>query len=203
MRKLLAGGLLNFVTILVLVLPALLAAPAAAGTLADVTLPDKADAGGAGGAGGQSLVLNGMGLRKKFVIKVYVGGLYLAAKERSPAKILAADAPRRMTFHFLFGVSASQMCDAWDEGLADNTPGAGADVKAAFKTLCGAMEEIPKGHEMVLTYLPGQGTRVEVNGKLKATLPGKAAADAILASWIGPHPGPGDDFKQAVLGAPR
>jgi hypothetical protein len=191
MRKLLFGGLLTTI----LALSVLVAAPAGAGTLADVTMPDKID------AGGQALALNGMGLRKKFVIKVYVGGLYLPAKERSPAKILAADAPRRMAFHFLYGVSAKQMCDAWEEGLADNTPNAGAEVKAGFKTLCGAMEEIPKGHEMVLTYLPGQGTRVEVNGKAKATIPGKPTSDAILATWIGAHPGPGNDFKQAVLGA--
>ena len=191
MRKLLLGGFLGTALALAMLAPA----PAAAGSLADVTMPDKTD------AGGQALVLNGMGLRKKLFIKVYVGGLYLPVKERSPAKVMAADAPRRMLFHFLFSVSAKQMCDAWEEGLADNTKAAGADVKAGFKSLCGAMEDIPKGHEMVLTYLPGQGTRVEVNGKAKATIPGKPVADAILATWIGPHPGPGEDFKQAVLGA--
>ena len=57
-----------------------LALPAAAGTLAGVTLPDKAD------VDGKSLVLNGMGLRKKLVIKVYVGGLYLPQKEKSAAR---------------------------------------------------------------------------------------------------------------------
>jgi hypothetical protein len=172
-----------------------LAPPAAAATLADVTLPDRAD------AGGQGLVLDGLALRKKFFIKVYVAGLYLPAKEHSAARVLAADTPRRMLFHFLYGVSAKQMCDAWDEGLADNTPQAGPEVKAAFRTLCGYMEDIPKGNEMALTYLPGQGTRVEVNGKVKGTIPAKPTADAILATWIGPNPGPGEDFKQAVLGA--
>src|ERR1700686_5377656 len=190
MRQLLLGALL-----ITSVLLAPGPRPAAAATLADVTLPDKVD------AGGQPLVLDGLGLRKKFFIKVYVGGLYLPAKERSPAKVLAADAPRRMSFRFLYSVSASQMCDAWNEGLADNAPATGGEVKAGFKTLCTYMEDIPKGHEMVLTYLPGQGTQVEVNGKAKGTLPGKATADAILATWIGPHPGPGEDFKQAVLGA--
>jgi Chalcone isomerase-like len=190
MRKLLLGAL--FISS-VLLAPA--AAPAAAATLAGVTLPDKAD------AGGQALVLNGLALRTKFFIKVYVGGLYLPAKERSPAKVMGADAPRRMSFHFLYSVSAKQMCDAWDEGLADNSPAAAGEVKAGFKTLCSYMEAIPKGNEMVLTYLPGQGTQVEVNGKAKGTLPGKPTADAVLATWIGPHPGPGEDFKKGVLGA--
>lgn len=173
----------------------LLALPAGAGTLAGVTLPDKVD------VKGQSLVLNGMGLRSKFFIKVYVGGLYLPQKEKAAAKILAADAPRRMVMHFLYNVSKEQMCEAWNEGLEANTPKAPEDVKKAFATLCSWMEPINKGNQIVLTYVPGEGTLIEVNGKSKGTLPGgKAVADAILATWIGPKPGPGEDFKKAVLG---
>lgn len=172
----------------------LLALPAGAGTLAGVNLPDKAE------VKGQSLVLNGMGLRKKLFIKVYVGGLYLAQKEKSAAKVMADDVPRRMVMHFIYDVSKDQMCEAWDEGLAQNTPNASADVKKAFTTLCGWMEGVGKGHKLVLTYVPGEGTMVEVAGQAKGTLPGKAVADAILATWIGPDPGPGEDFKKAVLG---
>ena len=46
----------------------------------------------------------------------------------------------------------------------------------------------------------GTGTTVEVNGKNKGTLGGKAVADAILNTWIGAKPGPGGDFKKGVLG---
>ena len=48
--------------------------PILAATLADVTLPDTVT------VGNQTLVLNGMGLRTKLFIKVYVGGLYLEKK---------------------------------------------------------------------------------------------------------------------------
>jgi hypothetical protein len=172
----------------------LLALPAGAASLAGVNLPDKAE------VKGQSLVLNGMGLRSKFFIKVYVGGLYLPQKEKAAAKVLAEDSPRRMVMHFLYSVTKEQMCEAWNEGLAQNTPKAGADVKKAFTTLCGWMEAIPKGSQLVLTYLPGEGTTVEVNGKTKGTLPGKPVSDAILNTWVGPDPGPGKDFRKAVLG---
>jgi hypothetical protein len=172
----------------------LTALPAGAGTLAGVSLPDNAE------VAGKSLVLNGLGLRKKFVIKVYVGGLYLPQKQRDAGRILEIDQPRQMVMHFLYDVSKEQMCDAWNEGLEANTPDAGADLKSAFGTLCGWMEELPKGNRLVMTYVPGEGTHVEVNGKAKGTLPGKAVADAILATWIGPKPGPGGDFKKAVLG---
>jgi hypothetical protein len=172
----------------------LLAAPASAGTLAGVTLPDKAE------AHGQSLVLNGMGLRTKLFIKVYVGGLYLPQKEKSAQKVLAADAPRQMVLSFIYNVSKDQMCDAWEEGLEANTPKAPADVKKNFTTLCGWMNGVGKGQKLVMTYVPGEGTHVEVAGKDKGTLPGKPTADAILSTWIGPDPGPGEDFKKAVLG---
>jgi Chalcone isomerase-like len=172
----------------------LLATSAVAGTLAGVTLPDQAD------AKGQKLVLNGLGLRTKLFIKVYVGGLYLPAREKSAQKVLAADAPRRMALHFIYNVSKDQMCEAWDEGLEANTPNASAEVKKNFQTLCGWMSGVGKGQELVLTYLPGEGTHVAISGKEKGTLPGKPTADAILATWIGPDPAPGADFKKAVLG---
>jgi hypothetical protein len=172
----------------------LLAASAGAATLAEVTLPDHVD------AGGKSLVLNGLSLRKKFGFSVYVGGLYLAAKEKSAAKILGADEPRRMVLHFKRDVGGDKMCEAWNEGLEDNTPKAAADVKKNFAALCKMMEEVKENKEIVLTYVPGTGTEVSVNGKVKGTVPGKPTSDAILSTWIGPKPGPGDDFKKAVLG---
>jgi len=180
--------------ILAAVLTIAAAVPASAATLAGVTLEDHIT------VNNQHLVLNGLGLRKKFIVKVYVGGLYLPAKQSAPATILATDGARRQVMHFLYSVSKSQMAEAWEEGLEDNTPNASAEVKTAFKTLQSWMEDVPKGNRIVLTYVPGIGTTVEVNGKNKGTLGGKATADAILNTWLGPKPGPGDDFKKAVLG---
>ncbi|HYC89336.1 MAG TPA: chalcone isomerase family protein [Thermoanaerobaculia bacterium] len=180
-----------------IILAALLVAtaiPASAKNVGGANLEDKVT------VGNQTLVLNGAGLRKKFVVKVYAGGLYLPAKQTSATTILATDQPRRMVMHFLYGVTKDQMAEAWSEGLTGNTPNASPEVKTAFKTLSSWMEDVPKGNRIVLTYLPGTGTTVEVNGKNKGTLGGKAVADAILNTWIGPKPGPGADFKKEVIG---
>jgi hypothetical protein len=173
---------------------ALAATTAGAATVAGVNIADTAD------VAGQKLVLNGAGLRKKFVVKVYVGALYLGSKQSNAATIVATDAPRRQVMHFLYDVDKGKMAEAWTEGLADNTPNASAEVKTAFKTLSTWMEDMKEGQRIVLTYAPGTGTTVEVNGKNKGTLGGKAVADAILNTWVGPKPGPGNDFKKAVLG---
>lgn len=172
----------------------LAAVTAGAATVAGVNLEDRIT------VGNQNLVLNGGALRKKFVVKVYVGGLYLPAKQTSAASILAADAPRRQVMHFLYDVDKGKMVEAWEEGLKDNTPNASPEVKTAIKTLSTWMEDMKEGQRIVLTYVPGTGTTVEVNGKNKGTLGGKAVADAILNTWIGPKPGPGADFKKGVLG---
>jgi Chalcone isomerase-like len=148
----------------------------------------------------QNLVLNGAGLRKKFVVKVYVGALYLPSKQSSAASILAADTSRRMVMHFLYDVDKAKMAEAWTKGLALNTPNASAEVRTAFKTISSWMEDVKEGQRIVLTYVPGIGTTVEVNGKNKGTIGGKAVADALLNTWIGPNPDPGADFKKAVLG---
>jgi hypothetical protein len=170
------------------------AVSAGAVTVAGVNIADHAT------VNNQNLVLNGAGIRKKLFIKVYTGALYLPSKQTNAAAILAADTPRRMVMHFVFDVGKEKIAEAWGEGLEDNTPNASPEVKTAFKTLSSWMEDIKDGKEIVLTYVPGIGTTVEVNGKNKGTLGGKAVADAILNTWVGPKPGPGDDFKKAILG---
>jgi hypothetical protein len=172
----------------------LAATAASAATVAGVTIADTAD------VNGQKLVLNGAGLRKKFVVKVYTGALYLPAKQNNAAAILGADTPRRQVLHFLYDVDKGKMSEAWAEGLEDNTPKATNEVKAEFKKLSAWMEDMKEGQEIVMTYVPGTGTTVTVNGKDKGVLPGKAVNDAILSTWIGTKPGPGGDFKKAVLG---
>ena len=167
---------------------------AGAATVAGVNVADTAQ------IGTQKVVLNGAALRKKFVVKVYVGALYLPSKQNNAAAILAADAPRRQVMHFLYDVDKGKMAEAWLDGLKDNTPNASAEVKTAFQTLATWMDDMEEGQTIVLTYAPGTGTTVEVNGKNKGTLGGKAVADAILNTWIGPKPGPGADFKKGILG---
>lgn len=164
-----------------------------AGELAGVTMPDTAQ------VGGDDLVLNGMGLRKKAFIKVYVAGLYLADRNSDAAAILAEDSPRKTLMNFRYGVKAKQLCDAWKEGLEKNTPGASSEVKADFETLCGYMADMEKGEEMAYTYEPGKGTTVEAKGSIMGTIEGKPFADALWACWVGPEP-PGKAFKEGLLG---
>ena len=176
-----------------ILLAAVLTVPASAGSLADVTMPDQVQ------VESHSLVLNGMALRKKFFVKVYVAGLYLPSKEGSAEAILAADAPRQLRMHFLYKVNQGKICDAWKEGVEKNRPEASDVVQRQLDELCGMMEDMGKGESMTFTYVPDHGTTVEVEGQEKGSLASKAFADALWSTWIGPEP-PSDDFKEGLLG---
>lgn len=171
-----------------------LASAAFGATVAGVALPDSAR------LGETALVLQGGALRSKLMFKVYVAALYLPARRADAAAILAADEPRRMEMRFLRSVGSEKVCEGWQEGLVANTPGASAELKKQFDQLCAWTPDVVEGTLVALDYQPGQGTTISVGGQAKGTVAGKAFADAVLACWIGPQPGPGPDFKKALLG---
>ena len=164
-----------------------------AASLAGVTLPDSQQ------VGGKTLVLNGLGLRSKMMVKVYVAGLYLEQKSSDPNAIMKSDTPKRIVMHFIYHPSKSQMADAFNDGFADNSPDAVKTMKADIDKLNGSLEDLKAGDEMVFTYVPGTGTNLTINGKDKVTIAGQPFAQALLSVWLGPKP-PTADVKKGMLG---
>ena len=164
-----------------------------AGTLAGVSLPDTAQ------VAGKTLALNGMGIRTKFMVKVYVVGLYLEQKSSDPNAILKADAPKRIVMQFLHGASKSQMSDAFEESFNNNSAEAMKTMKADIDRLLGALEPVNVGDQMVFTYVPGTGTIFAINGKEKLTIGDPAFGPVLLSVWLGPKP-PNADLKKGILG---
>jgi hypothetical protein len=165
-------------------------------TVHGVNLPGTID------VGGHTLALNGVGTRTAtfLKVKVYVAALYVASTTKNAAEILAADAPRRMEMHFLRDVDKKKICEAWDEGLKNNTPKASDELKQQFVELCTLMDDIKDKQAFSFAYVPGTGTEISVAGASKGTIAGKEFADALLGCWIGPKPGPGNTFKKDLLG---
>jgi hypothetical protein len=179
-------------TLLLLSLIAL-ALPAFSGSLADVTLPDSA------AVGGKTLALNGLGLRKKMFVKVYVGGLYLEKKSGDAAAIINADAPKRMVMRFIYSPSKSQMVEAYSEGFKNNAGTPSAALKAQMDQFLGALDAMKEGEEASVTYVPGTGTTLALRGKDVLTLPGLDFAKALFSVWLGANP-PTEDLKNGLLG---
>jgi hypothetical protein len=171
-----------------------LALPVFAATLANVTLPDTIT------VGTKTLVLNGMGVRTKFFVKVYVAGLYLEKKTADPAAILQQDAARRIVLQFIRSeVTREQMREAFDEALTANAPDKASGLQAEIKQFLGALETMHEKEQMAITYLPGAGTTVTLRGKDKVTIPGQPFGEVVFSMWLGPKP-PNGDLKNGLLG---
>lgn len=164
-----------------------------AGSLAGITLPDTAQ------VGGKTLVLNGMGIRTKYMVKVYVAGLYLEQKSSDPNAIINTNAPKQIVMKFLHGASKSQMTDAFDEGFSNNTPDARKTMKADIDRLLAGLDAVKPGDEMVFTYLPGTGSSLAINGQNKVTIDDPAFGPVLFSVWFGPKP-PNADLKKGMLG---
>lgn len=168
--------------------------PVVGAELAGVTMPDTVE------IDDRDLVLNGMALRQKFIFDVYVAGLYLPQRESSWKRVLDSDTPRHLVMHWSRSVDEKKICEGWKDSLEANVPDASAKTREELHTLCSWMEDVRTGDRFVFTYLPGEGTTIVVKDERKGTIEGKDFADALFSSWIGPKPGPGEDFRAALMG---
>lgn len=165
---------------------ALLAAPAhAQTTLAGVRIPEAVTA-----SNGERLVLNGVGIRKKFFIKVYVGALYLPAPLRRAEAVVESDTVWRMHMHFVYdGVSREKIIDAWEDGFRANLSPEGLEaLRARLQRFNVMFEDMRAGERIVLEYIPGAGTGIEVKGVHKGRIQGADFARALLRVWLGEKP---------------
>lgn len=167
--------------------------PLDAGTLNNVNLPDTTQ------VGSKPLVLNGMGLRTKYMVKVYVAGLYVPQKSSDPAAILKADLPKRVVMHFVRDVSKSQLTDGFTESFEANTPDAAKTLKPDIDRFFAALDAVKDGQELTFTYIPGTGTTVAMSDKEKVTIATPAFAEILFSVWLGPKP-PNANLKKGLLG---
>ncbi len=175
-----------------LLFAALLSAPAEPCELAGVTLPDSIQ------LGGQTLMLNGMGLREFVFIDIYVGGMYLPSFTASDTEAITADVPKRMVMHFIFSeVSREKMIETFQEGLENNPDAKSMGDRA--QRLYAVMETCHAGDQVVLDYVPGQGLAIYLKGELKDTIPGADFMEAVWMLFIGPVP-PSAKLKKGLLG---
>jgi hypothetical protein len=149
-------------------------------------------------AGEKTLKLNGLGLRKKAMFKVYVGGLYLESPSKDAGAILASDQAKAIRLHFLRDLKKGQLVEAFQEGFDANAKDKAAQ-KAVFDKMLAAVPDVKEGSTMTFTYVPGKGTTLQVADKELGVFEGKGFADAVFSIWLGPKP-PSEDLRKGMLG---
>ncbi|HZH02162.1 MAG TPA: chalcone isomerase family protein [Myxococcaceae bacterium] len=167
-------------------------APALAKEVSGITLPESAT------VAGKPVVLNGAGVRKKFVFKVYVAGLYVETPSRDEAMLLSSDQVKQIQLWMLRDLDRKQIVEAIRKGFERNARARMPALQARLDQFTAKIPDVKKGSQLVITYQPGVGTQVSGAGE-STSVPGKDFADALLSVWLGDEPVDGG-LKKGLLG---
>ena len=139
--------------------------------------------------GETELSLRGIGnVRYMLVFEVYVGALYLP-EETSAERILSADVPRRLVFEYLYEVRADQLIEAADHFLSENVgPAVLERIRPAVDAINRMYVDVSPGDRYALTYVPGVGTELALNGETVGVVPGAEFAENYFSIWLGEKP---------------
>ncbi len=150
---------------------------------------------------GQSLKLNGAGVRSKFFLSLYSAGLYLNEKNQDANAVIHAEQPMNLRLLILSNlITAKKMEEATREGFTKATAGNTAAIDKEIETFLAVFRQgVAEGDVFDLSYLPDQGTRISKNNQLQATIKGQAFKQALLGIWLGKNPVQ-KKLKTALLG---
>jgi ABC-type phosphate transport system auxiliary subunit len=182
----------NTVSCAVLLL-SLLALPATAKEIAGVNYPETAS------VSGQELKLNGVGLRKKAIFKVYTVGLYLQTPSQDAATVISSDQIKRVRMSMKRDLKKEQISEAIVDGFKKNAGANLGKLQQRLDTFAAAIPDLKEGQELVITYTPGKGTTVTSSSGQELAVEGKDFADALFSVWLGKDP-VDSGLKNGMLG---
>lgn len=176
----------------------MLAGPGRAASIAGLSLPDTYP------LAGQTLVLNGLGIRTLtiFRVKVYVAALYVTQRSRDARAILASPTPKVVLMRFLHAASKADVEKQYREGEAQNCGNGecAPSDKDDFERLIAATPGAAVGDTLAYMFTQ-RGVRVSFNNNQVGDFANPDLALRILAGFIGDRP-PSEDLKARLLGAP-
>jgi hypothetical protein len=166
-------------------------------TVGGVKLADKIH------LGKNDLILNGAGLRTKYILSIYVGALYLKDKEVTAEAVLADTGAKRVELHILHHLSAGDFMEAFNKAIKENLTTeeyvAVAVRLLRFSTVFREVGEVEKGSLIFIDYLPDDGMVLTVNGKELTRIKGEDFYRAMLKIWMGNKPVQ-ESLKKGMLG---
>lgn len=165
-----------------LILTAALATPVRGAEIEGVRFADRQR------VGEMSLDLSCAGLlRYKIFFKAYVGALYLPGGVA--AQDVFKDVPKRIELNYFWSIDGKEFGPAGERVLAQNlTPEEIASLQPRLDRLNAAYESVKPGDRYALTYVPGRGTELALNGQPRVVIPGADFAAAYFRIWLGERP---------------
>ncbi|MFN4115487.1 MAG: chalcone isomerase family protein [Inhella sp.] len=156
---------------------------------------------------GQTVVLNGAGVRYRAVFKVYGAGIYLKAKADTPEAAVKMDGPKRVLLKMMRDVDGKDLGKAFTEGMEKNLVAEerARTINGIFKfgQIFQDIKKAASGSVIQVDWVPGTGALVYFDGKqVGETIPEQEFYNALLRIWLGDKPAD-DKLKQQLLGKAR
>lgn len=157
------------------------------------------------GLAGQQLQLNGAGMRKMMIIKVYALGLYVQRKDANVQALMNQPGPKSLHVVMMRDVKAQKLIDALVSGVEDNSSEAEfAALQPRLNRLAAGLRaagEVEEDSIVKLEYFPNVGTVVSYkNQVIVKDLPGEDFYRALMRIWLGESP-VDRTLKAKLLGA--
>jgi len=146
--------------------------------------------------GGETMTLQGQGLRTKFRFKVYVGGLYLSTPDADP---VASSGGKAIKMHMLRALDASKVADSIEVGFEKNSAAEMGALRDRLDTLKAMFPSVKAGDIVTLAWIPGRGTVVWNGTTELGSIEGEDFARALFKVWFGGDPVQGD-LRDGMLG---
>ena len=146
------------------------------------------------------LNLRGAGLLRFLgMFKVYAGAFYL--DEDAPLSKALEDHAKRLEVQYFRSFKGEEFGPATIKLMQKNVDASTmarlADEIAYHNSL---YEDVKPGDRATLTYLPGKGTELALNGRVLGVIEGAEFASALFSIWIGAQP-IDQNFKRQLLGS--
>jgi len=138
----------------------------------------------------KELVLNGVGIRTKFFMDIYVAALYLPETKVSADEIIAADEPMAIRLHIVSSmINPKRMSDSTRDGFVRSTGGNTAPIESEIEELITAFQDaVEEGDIFDIVYVPEQGVTVYRNGEAKSSVEGLGFKQALFGIWLSEDP---------------
>ena len=144
------------------------------------------------------LRLAGVGLLRYWGFKAYTGALYLG--EGVSADMALSDGPKRLELEYMRAIKGKDFGPATHKGISRNVdPETYARIRSQIDYHNSLYEDVKPGDRYSLTYIPGRGTELALNGEPKGIIKGADFASAVFSIWLGPDP-INKSFKKQILG---
>lgn len=148
---------------------------------------------------GIQMKIQGTGLLRYLgFIKAYVGALYF--EEGNSVEDVLSDKPKRLEVEYFHALKGEDFGISTNKVIAKNTDALTLEkIRPQIDYHNSLYEDVQPGDRYSLTYIPGRGTELALNGKTKGIIKGADFASALFSMWLGESP-MNEPFKKQLLG---